>query len=102
MEVAGRYLFWGGVMAWPGLFSLLAVSFAARAFAPDLRRYLLRRTRQKTDPACAPTSRLKRRALSFGLFSLYFLGCCVWTRTHPVHDAIYYGSYKLKWGAAPR
>ena len=97
-EAAARFAFWGGVVAWPGLFSLLAVSFAARAVAPDVRRSLLRRARRKRDPACAPASLPKRRVFGAALFCAYFVACCAWTKAHPVHDAMFFGSYKLRWG----
>ena len=94
----GRYLFWGGVFAWPGLFSMLTVYFLAYACAPFARAALLRRTRSKRDLPCPPENARRRNLASFALFVLYFGLCCLWTRRHPVHDALFFGSYKLEWG----
>ncbi|KAH8055164.1 hypothetical protein JL721_10264 [Aureococcus anophagefferens] len=99
---AGRYFFWGGVVVWQGMFSMLFIYFAAYAAAPHVRGALLRRARSKGPPPC-PAERCAERGAARKLralacFAAYFAGCAAWTRAHPVHDAMFFGSFKLEWG----
>ncbi|KAJ8598978.1 hypothetical protein CTAYLR_009261 [Chrysophaeum taylorii] len=82
---AGKMFFWGGVVAWPGLFSVLALYFFLygvfcsstlhRAVRPNPRKGLL-------------------LALSYSSL------CCLWTYLHPFQDAFFHASFKSAWGLA--
>jgi len=72
--LAGRYLFWGGVVAWPGLFAMLAVYFGVYCAAPGLRSFLLGRARLQR-----PWGLRSRRRFALALFGLYLMLCCAWT-----------------------
>ncbi|KAH8065034.1 hypothetical protein JL722_1930 [Aureococcus anophagefferens] len=39
-----------------------------------------------------------RKLRALACFAAYFAGCAAWTRAHPVHDAMFFGSFKLEWG----
>ena len=98
LRFAGRYFFWGGVVVWQGMFSMLFIYFAAYAAAPHVRGALLRRARSKGPPPCPAEAGAARKLRALACFAAYFAGCAAWTRAHPVHDAMFFGSFKLEWG----
>lgn len=92
--------FWGGVVAWQGLFSMFALYFAVYAawyvrsnFDTDCLLSGSARARQQFFVRPAPNHRVAGL-----LFLSYFTLCCIWTYSHPLHDAIFHASFKTSWG----
>lgn len=100
VRLASLAAFWGGVVAWQGLFSMFALYFAV---------YAAWYVRSNFDANCLlfgsahatrgfffrPPPNHRVAAL---LFLSYFALCCIWTYSHPLHDAIFHASFKTSWG----
>lgn len=89
----GNLLFWGGVVVWPGLFSMLFLYYSAYASWSSRRRASIA---PRTNVRLAKS----RPLLGIFLCLVYFALCLTWTYVHPVHDAAFFASFKFDWGLA--